>query len=376
MTLLQAGKLILELASFSGGVFVLYFLWIMRGEYVLRLLEDHKETDSHLPSLSIVVPARNEEARVQPAVQSLLDQDYPGLRVIAVNDRSSDQTGRILDRLAQESSRLEVVHIETLPDDWLGKPHALQSGLERADGSWVLFTDGDVVFDRSALRRAVNYAEQRGLDHLVVFPNLELKGPLEQAMIAAFGLLFAMRQRLGEVSRRGKKGHVGAGAFNLVRRSALDAIGEWRSLRYSVIEDVELGRRVKEAGFSQALLMSRTGVRVRWAEGVGGIIKGLTKNAFSVSGYNPFIACVQIGAVFFTNVLAPLSFLSGAPWTWYASGALWVLLLFYYRQQKKVYGTPLWAAVFHPLASSVFCYIMLRSMSVTLWNRGVTWRDT
>lgn len=380
MTGVQTLKFILELASFSGGVFVLYFLWVMRGEYVLRLLEDLPEygrpNDSPLPPLSVVIPARNEEQKIDSTIRSLLAQDYPGMHIIAVDDRSSDATGAIMDRLAAEDSRLEVIHIRSLPDDWLGKPHALQAGLEQAQGTWVLFTDGDVVFDRSVLRLAVEYAETRGLDHLAVFPNLELKGPLEQAMIAVFGLLFALRQRFGEVSRPGKKGHVGVGAFNLVRRRALETIGEWLPLRYSVIEDVELGRRIKEGGFRQGLLMSRKGVRVRWVEGVGGIIKGLTKNAFAVSYYNPFLAVSQISAIFFSNVLAPLSFLSGVPWTYFTAGIFWTLLLFYYHQQKKIYETPLWVVILHPLASAVFCYIMLRSMGVTLWNRGVTWRGT
>ncbi|HZD96230.1 MAG TPA: glycosyltransferase, partial [Candidatus Sulfotelmatobacter sp.] len=105
--------------------------------------------DASLPTLAIVVPARNEEAEIEPTLRSLLQLDYPDYRVIAVNDRSTDQTGQIMDRVAAEAAaqgRLRVVHVHELPAGWLGKLHAMWLGAKQESSEWLLFTDADCVF--------------------------------------------------------------------------------------------------------------------------------------------------------------------------------------------------------------------------------------
>jgi len=109
------------------------------------------------PRVSVVVPSRDEAEAIEAAAQSLLVQDYPELELIAVDDRSSDGTGAILDRLAAADRRLGVVHVDALPEDWLGKNHACHRGAERATGEWLLFTAGDVVFAPGALRRVAGW---------------------------------------------------------------------------------------------------------------------------------------------------------------------------------------------------------------------------
>ena len=110
---------------------------------ITRRLSDGQPDDGlALPALSIVVPALNEEAVIEPAMRSLLALDYPNLEVVAVDDRSTDRTGEILDRLAAENPRLHVRHVKDIPAGWLGKNHALHSGSEIVRGEWILFTDG------------------------------------------------------------------------------------------------------------------------------------------------------------------------------------------------------------------------------------------
>jgi cellulose synthase/poly-beta-1,6-N-acetylglucosamine synthase-like glycosyltransferase len=118
-----------------------------------------------LPTVTAVVPCRNEAAAVERAMRSVLAQDLPGLRVVAVDDRSGDGTGEILDRLAAADARLEVLHVRALPDGWLGKNHACHAGAARAAGEWILFTDGDVVLAPDALSRALAAARAHGLGH-------------------------------------------------------------------------------------------------------------------------------------------------------------------------------------------------------------------
>ena len=106
-----------------------------------------------LPSLSVIVPARNEATAIGPALASLLAQDYPGLEIVAVDDRSTDGTGDVLRALAAANPSLRVLRIDDLPSGWLGKNHALWRGAQRSTGTWLLFTDADVVFAPGTLRR-------------------------------------------------------------------------------------------------------------------------------------------------------------------------------------------------------------------------------
>src|ERR1051326_4743967 len=139
--------------------------------------------DLALPSLTIVVPARNEEAEIEPALRSLLQLDYPQYEVIAVDDRSTDRTGAIMDHLAAEPAaqgKLRVLHVKELPSGWLGKLHAMWVGSLRnaalknagqGSSEWLLFTDADCVFHPATLRRALHYAIKNRVDHLVLFPT-------------------------------------------------------------------------------------------------------------------------------------------------------------------------------------------------------------
>ncbi|MEQ1731529.1 MAG: glycosyltransferase, partial [Vicinamibacterales bacterium] len=111
------------------------------------------------PLVSIIVAARNEAHGIESGVRSLLALSYPALEVIVVNDRSTDSTGAILDRVRQEDPRLIVVTVDRLPPGWLGKNHALAVGAATSHGSLLLFTDADIVFDPSTIGRAVAVIE-------------------------------------------------------------------------------------------------------------------------------------------------------------------------------------------------------------------------
>ena len=107
------------------------------------------------PELGVVIAASNEAETIEPALRSLLAQDYPSLEIVMVDDRSTDRTGTIVDHLAASDARISRVHVRVLPAGWLGKVHALQRGVERVRGDFVLFTDADIHFAPGALRRAV-----------------------------------------------------------------------------------------------------------------------------------------------------------------------------------------------------------------------------
>src|SRR5262245_12489012 len=193
------------------------------------------------PRLSVVVPSRNEGHSVERATLSLLGQDYPELEIVAVDDRSTDTTGRILDELASRHASLSAVHVRELPEGWLGKNHASHVGAAAASGEWLLFTDGDVVFHPGALRRAVSYALSRGLGHLAVVPQLVAPEFLERAFVAAFALLMSLKFQVWKLGRPRNGAYIGLGAFNLVRRADYERVGGHRRLAMEVVDDLKLG---------------------------------------------------------------------------------------------------------------------------------------
>jgi glycosyltransferase involved in cell wall biosynthesis len=149
------------------------------------------------PSVSVIVPARGEEAGVGEALRSILDQDYPGrLEVVAVDDRSADRTGEIIAGLAVRwPDRLKPLRVDSLPDGWLGKNYALYRGAEEAGGEWLLFTDAEVRFAPGCIEEAIRYALGENLDHLTLSPELVSRGIALKSFVAAFVLVFGVTQR-------------------------------------------------------------------------------------------------------------------------------------------------------------------------------------
>ena len=144
----------------------------------------------NLPLVSVIVAARNEERGIEAGVRSLLALAYPSLEVIIVNDRSTDGTAAILERVRQSDPRLVVVTVDGLPPGWLGKNHALAMGAA-ARGDILLFTDADVVFEPSTIGRAVRFMEDERLDHLAALPDVRLQGVALTALVLTFGVLFS-----------------------------------------------------------------------------------------------------------------------------------------------------------------------------------------
>ena len=119
------------------------------------------------PSLSVIIPACNEEESIEQAVIQLINQDYPNFEVIVVNDRSTDNTGVILEKLKVQYSQLKVINITELPSNWLGKNHAISQGVKASSGEWLLFTDADIMFTPNSLKETISYSSKNELDHLL-----------------------------------------------------------------------------------------------------------------------------------------------------------------------------------------------------------------
>jgi glycosyltransferase involved in cell wall biosynthesis len=235
--------------------------------------------DRDCPRISLIFAARDEEEKLPAALATLTAIDYPNLEIIAVNDRSQDRTGKILDEFALSHERLRVAHVDALPTGWLGKTHALQTGYERSTGEWLLFTDADVRFSRDVLRRAVTLMNERTLDHLTLFGDVEMKGFWEKVLITFFGLTFHVATDPYHVSNPDSWTYVGVGAFQLLKRSVYESVGTHRRLAMEVVDDMKRGKIVKQAGFRSSVGLAQEAVVVRWHAGLGNLVRGVPKTS-------------------------------------------------------------------------------------------------
>jgi glycosyltransferase involved in cell wall biosynthesis len=328
------------------------------------------------PKVSIIVPARDEEAKIDAAMRSKLAIDYPNLEIIAVDDRSQDATGVLLDQLAAVDSRLTVVRLDSLADGWLGKSHAMHVAANRASGDYLLFTDADVFFAPDLLRKAVTMCEGRGLDHLALAPRLESSGFFEKALELYFIVMLCIASQPWLVRTGWRFSYVGVGAFNLVRRGAYAQCGGHTAIRLDVLDDVKLGKLIKHAGLKQDVLDAGEGVRVRWQEGFLGVIRGLEKNGFAIFDYS--LAKLSFASVF---IIATSLFPYCAIILWPDVRGLGFLFSILYLHCAGAFGAlrlgfgPA-ASAGLPVAAATMIFTMWRSAFFTLVRRGVRWRDT
>jgi glycosyltransferase involved in cell wall biosynthesis len=335
--------------------------------------------DNPEPRVSIVVPARNEEEHIEQTLRRLLALDYKNYEVIAVNDRSTDRTGAAMDRVAstpQAHGRLRIIHVGTLPAGWMGKPHAMWSAANEAIGDWLLFTDADVLFKPDSLRRAVTYAESERADHLVLFPRLVMHSPGERMMVAFFQTLFVFGHRPWKVAEPKTKDHMGVGAFNLIRRRVYEAIGTYQALRFEVLDDMKLGKLVKNAGYAQRVVFGDDLISLRWVKGVMGMAQNLTKNMFAIVSFQWLRMLVSVFTLVFLNLLPFLGIWFAHGWARVPYGLALVSMAGLYVGMSRMSDVPAYYFLLHPVSTVMFAYILLRSMVLTLRQRGIFWRGT
>lgn len=349
---------------------------VQLGNRSIRHLKDLPPLAGPLPRVSIVIPARNEERNLEEALRSALALDYDNLEIDVVDDRSTDRTGQILDRMESEDPRLRVIHVKELPKGWLGKNHALWLGAEKATGELLLFTDADVVLDPSILRRAVGVMSADGLDHLTASPEIERPSLWFEMFIGTFSLFFSLFTRPWKVKDPNSRSHVGIGAFNLVRTAAYRAAGGHRAIAMRPDDDLKLGKLLKTRGFRQEFVFGQGLLRVEWYASVRELIQGLMKNAFAAVDYRiavVFCSSVAQLAVMVWPFLA--LFLTSGAARWLNLGSVLVLFVLGWANAPLA-GVRRWHGIGFPVATLLFNYIVWRATLTTLRNDGIDWRGT
>jgi hypothetical protein len=364
----------LSLAVFAVTVWQLAAL--LRGlPRVPQLASIPAATGDGLPAVSVVVSALDEAASIESALHSLLALDYPNLQVVAIDDRSTDGTGAILDRLAQADARLRVLHVTALPEGWLGKTHALHLGAQAASGDYLLFTDADVHFEPQALRRAVAYCASHRLDHLVVLAEISVREHLLAALLLDMLAVFCATLPPWRVAVS-RRVYAGVGAFNLVRAAPYRQLGGHAGLRLEVIDDMELGRMLKLAGLRQDVLLGLGTVVLEWYASAVQLARGLEKNSFASVDYSLAKAAVLslLALVLRVWPLVGLAATSGVS-RWLNLGTVACSLLL----QARLLRTTRWSARclwWWPLAPIVLLGVLWRSALLTLRRGAIVWRGT
>jgi glycosyltransferase involved in cell wall biosynthesis len=328
------------------------------------------------PRVSIIIPACNEAETIEPALGSLLALNYENLEIIAVDDRSVDATGQILERMAREHQTLRVHRIEELPAGWLGKNHALQFGADRATGEYLLFTDADVSLESSTLSRALHHVSGNNLDHLAIFfENVGGSGLLNALFLeVGGGLLWLFKPWLANKPK--SKRFMGVGAFNLLKTASYRAVGGHRPIAMHPIDDLMLGKLLKRAGFRQDCLLGHGFVSVPWYGTVPEFINGLMKNTFALYRYRLGSVAAGVGAIFLLGVLPLWGVLlaQGAARIFFGT-ALAVRILSFAQGFRQLGRSP-WNAGWSLLTPYLNIYITVMAAARTLRHGGIDWRGT
>ena len=372
--------------AFAWLVMIVITLYGLARQKPLKATPNLRLTSADAPLVSILVPARNEEQRVlESCIRSILAQDYGNFEVIAVDDRSTDNTGAILETIAKSDDRLQVIEGQELPPDWLGKPYAMQQALSHARGEWLLATDADMIFEPAALRTALDHALESNADALTLIPRFETGSFWERVVIPTWEWVFLMFMLVNRVHDQKSDGAVAIGGFFLLRRTALDGAGGYEGLKDEVMEDVRLAARIKRSGARMLIERAPSLLSTRMYTNFSEMWECTTKNWFSGVNFSfPYaLACVvsmYLGAVVpvliaLVSVVA-LAFGAGAEVGLVAVPAAlsWLLQVVIMVIMNNRSGVALVYALAAPLGVGLIYTMLLDSSIRITTGRGVTWK--
>jgi cellulose synthase/poly-beta-1,6-N-acetylglucosamine synthase-like glycosyltransferase len=374
------------------GVLVwLVYIWgSFLGVYKMRLLDKPRPKRNPPPLCSILIPAKDEEARIASCLQSALDQDYPNFELIAVDDRSNDRTGAVMDEMAAKDSRLKALHIQpgSLGPGWTGKNNALFQGTKVARGDWLLFVDSDVVLQPTALRKCVELCAYKKYDLFSVLPALEAHTFWEKSLIPLCSLAGTSMYLGIFINNEKRNGSPFAnGQFMLTTRTAYDSIGGHESVKDRLCEDTEMARLMLEAGKRVRVGMGSDVCAVRMYDGLANIIKGWSRIYYAARvgkirhlvGVIAFllVCCFTVYPMIAYGIYRALHPLGNMlDHAWLAAslvhlGLMTFILAMMYRWTKNS-G---WFALAFPVAGPMLLYTLYRGV-VLCFTKKLEWRGT
>ena len=237
--------------------------------------------------VTVIVPARNEEAVIAACIASLANQPEIA-EILVVNDQSTDGTATVVSGLMEKISHLRLLESGELPDGWVGKNHALWVGVQQAKCAWLLFTDADAEHERDSVSHALQIANEQGAALVSFSPEQITETWYEKALIPFIYLRLARRFSYENVNDPSSTAAAANGQFLMMRRDAYDAIGGHSAVAGEVLEDVALAMRVKAAGHRISFGSGKGMVRVRMYRSFQAMWQGWKKNLYRLMGGTPW----------------------------------------------------------------------------------------
>jgi len=322
---------------------------------------------------SVVIAARDEEARIEQTVRHLLAQRGIHAEFIVVDDRSTDRTSEILGRLAHEDIRLQVKRVDVLPKGWLGKCHACHVGASAATGEWILFTDADCWLTPDVIARAMRQAERDRADHITLTSGISSKSLGLRASHLAF--LMSFTNWFSGVNRDKPKSYLGFGAFNLVRTSAYRQCGGYEALRLTVLDDVRFGLLLRRGGKRTRSFIGGEDAECHWGTTAWSMIKLMEKNYFAALDFRLWLALLGSAAVILVSSAVVIGLVTGtAAGIAAALSPLSLIVPAGILAHRLGWSWP--CAILTPFMLPLLLFALLNSAFVTLRQGGVRWRDT
>jgi chlorobactene glucosyltransferase len=264
------------------------------------------------PRIAVVVPARDEAGNICRCLDALLAQDYPPsrMRVLVVDDHSTDDTAAIVRRIAESHPQLSLLASPPLPPRWTGKSHAcwIGAGAVAPRSDWLCFVDADVWGESALLSSAMTAALAQRLDLLSLAPRQELRSFAERLVLPCGLILLSFTQDLRTVQAQSSSGVTATGQFMLIRRDAYDAVGGHAAVSTAICEDLEIARLLKQSGRSVLLMSGEDLVSTRMYTGWRTLWPGLAKNLVDTFGGSRATLLLALAAVILSwaAVLIPL----------------------------------------------------------------------
>jgi chlorobactene glucosyltransferase len=344
------------------------------------------------PSVTLLIPAKDEGERIRSCIESALAQDYPNFTVIAIDDRSTDNTGAVMDEIAAKHPRLKAFHNTVAPPPgWTGKNNALHQGQKHADGEWLLFVDSDVVLEPDVLSASMEMLIRKDFDMVSLLPRLESHSLWEGLLVplcasAASGMYLVPLTN----NHLMKNTAFGNGQFLMLRRTAYDAIGGHETVRDRYCEDVEIARLLKSTGWKPRVSWGSEWCSVRMYDSLENIFKGWGRIFYAGRAGSPWRILGAVAAVLFCCFTAYVALGFGAYRAAHPSGALWgnarwawlaaallhlSLLTFLLGTMYRWSGNRRRLALLFPLGGSMLLAIFFKSLRMCV-TKKVEWRGT
>jgi hopene-associated glycosyltransferase HpnB len=360
----------------------LYLLVGRGGFWLARERDDRGRADDppRWPSVTAVVPARNEADVITQSIASLVRQDYPGpFRIVLVDDGSDDGTAaRALASARDNGARpLDVVRGSVVPAGWTGKMWAQHQGVQHATASdrpdYLLLTDADIGHAPDNLRALVSQAESRGLVLVSLMAELSCRRWAERFLIPAFVFFFQMLYPFAWVADRDRTLAAAAGGCMLVRREVLERVGGMASIKSEIIDDCALARRLKGQGPIR-LSLTRRAVSLRPYEGLSDIGRMVSRSAYAQLDYSPLLLAGTVVGMVIAYLVPALLALFGSGIAQAAGTSAWLLMAVAFQPVLRFYRvSPLWGVALPAIAAAYTIFTVQSAMAV--WRgRGGMWK--